>query len=360
MRFSVTQLRLGILILNVGLTVLLAAQAALAVFTQPETTRPPQFPGAGTLKFGVGDGDRRGEEQTIRVAKLGERLVPPPPPAPITPGPESGSKGPEQLPVEGELPPGPLNDEWEFVFAIIVPGDPSFNVASLAKKDPAAAAGGAVKKAGARVPRVIRSPAPGRTVRPQVPGAPAAPADKKSLQNRSHWKDDDLKIDVWVEDITLKEFVYSDSSQPGRLFALPRKTSDIYDKPKGDTLASGPARLKTVKEEDPQNPDAKTENEKHFFIDPPDREKEFENRKNAKSTPAAPGGALGPGKTPPRPTSPNAAHAANADKRPKSTEEQLKELGKLSGEIEKSEKFKKMPRAQQEQFRAALKPGGKK
>ena len=63
MRFSVTQLRLGILVLNVGLTVLLAAQAAMAVFTQPETSRPPQFPGAGTLKFGLGDGGpTRGSE----------------------------------------------------------------------------------------------------------------------------------------------------------------------------------------------------------------------------------------------------------------------------------------------------------
>src|SRR6266540_2342373 len=281
---------------------------------------------------------------------------PPPPAAPV--GPAPGGKDDKEVAADkiGELPPGPLNDEWEFIFAIIVPGDPAYNVASLAKKDPAAAAaGGAVKKAGARVPRVIRSPAPGRTVRPQVPGAPAAPTDKKSLKNRTRWKDDDLKIDVWVEDITLKEFVYSDSSQPGRLFALKRKTSDIYEKPKGETPA-----LKTVKEEDPQNPDAKTENEKHFLPEPPDREKEFENRKNAKSTPAAPGGTLGPGMTPPRPPGSNAAHAANDDKRPKSTEEQLKELGKLSGEIEKSEKFKKMPRAQQEQFRAALKPGGKK
>ena len=76
MRFSVTQLRLGILILNVGLTVLLGTQAAFAVFKQPETSRPPQFPAAGSLKLGAGGEDRRGSDQTVRVQGMARRPNP--------------------------------------------------------------------------------------------------------------------------------------------------------------------------------------------------------------------------------------------------------------------------------------------
>jgi hypothetical protein len=253
-----------------------------------------------------------------------------------------------EIDAKTELPPGPLNDTWEFVSVIHIALDPTATRATLQKKDAAVGPGvtGMRRPLTRTPPKVIRSNQPPRVRAPAQGGAVPVATDKKTLRPTDHWVDEEAKINVWVIEVTQDRFIYEDATQPGRTFALARKMTKIYH-----PGTNGESRLNKVETEtDPANPEEKPES--HFFPVAPDRDKIFRERKSV------PGGASvlttgGKGVA-----APNATHPSQAGARPLSQEEQLKKLQDTMSNLKNNEKFQKAPKADREKLQQLL--GGKK
>jgi hypothetical protein len=345
MRFTVTQIRVGILLLNLILTLLVGSQTVYAILRRPAAVDAPRF---DPVKFSYAGSAAPSEPpQVSRVPGIGQSFFPPkvvaPPPAPDS----KGEKKPEPEVGQGELPKGPLDEGWEYVQCIIEL-DPRQNRATLQKKDASASMPGAPAKRSAGPQRKIIksavSQAP-RTGRPPIQGGAAGSASGKTIQVGRRWVDEDLKIDIRVREITKGQFVYEEHSHPGILFALTRASNSIYDEGENGT------QLKNAKEEaDPANADPK-DKEKHFHPQPPDFEKEFETWGNLAGSGASPVAS-------PKTIGPNAGRGAQEGPRPPSKEEQLKALKDLQG-LQKNPEYLKQPKAQRDQLQKLLE-GGKK
>jgi hypothetical protein len=329
LKISTTHFRIGFLVLNLVLTVLIGAQALFAVFQKPEFPKLTRWPDPEELKD-TGGIKTSTEGLVAKAVQISRGLGDKPPPAPVLTGNDTTKKPIEDAPPGGpdDLPPGPLNDNWELSMCLVT-GDPLKNYCVISKKDPASQAGGA-PKSGPAGPKISS-----RVVRPQVrvPGAKTqrvpgqgAPSDSKMLRVKDPWFDEDLKINIWVVDIQMNRMVYEDATN-WRQYALVKKTSSIYT-----TTKDGSTSLKKVEEPapDPNNPDPKPE--KHFFTDPIDRDSMFEKRKEAgaKAAAATPGPARPPG----------ASRAPGPSNRPPSADE-LKKAGQAIGELKNNVNFKK-------------------
>ena len=291
-------------------------------------------------------------------------IVPPPPPPPP---PEP--KGPVQPPVDlgpqgpGDFPPGPLESGWELVHTIIVPFNPKASRATLQKKD--AGGGPPGSKPGPKAPKLIRS-APPRTFTSAkgVKTVPMGPAsDKKTLRIKERWVDKEANLNIWVIDIDPSRMVYEDGTT-WKIHALHRNSTSIYNDggPNGREIKPIPAEPV-----DPNSPEPPVEEKKKLSHIGPDRDKEFEKRKesNASDSTAAPAaadsakGAKGAPALKGAPA-PNVAHPANQEKRPLSKEEQVQQLKETIGNLQTSEKFKNVPKKDRDQLNKLLGPGAKK
>ena len=358
MPFSVTQLRVALLIVNFGCTALIGRQAYGVIFTKPamETVTAIAPIPEGSVGTTVDTG------LVIRVKSLGRKFQPAVPrPVEPPPDPAGGPKSQEMVDVqEGALPPGVLDTGWKFSQVIITP-DPAGCYATLQKKDPNAAAGIAgagvgPKKAGLpRLTNKVTVQAKSKGAKALTGGIPTA-GDKKVVRPKDHWVDVDAGIDVWIVEITRDKLTYEDANLPGRLFAL-----RIEKEPYVTRAADGALKIEGQQEE--PDPNAPPPVKPLFFhFTPPDRDKEFENRRLTKVQ-AGTGLITVPGAT--GPTAPGASGLAAPGARggkPLSTAEslkQLKDFEKTVKGLEQNEKFLKgTTPAQREQLKGLL--GGKK
>jgi len=141
--------------------------------------------------------------------------------------------------------------------------------------------------------------------------------------------DEDLKIDIWVVDVTMNRMVYEDASDgKWRQYALVKKMTSIYT-----TAKDGSTSLKKIEDPppDPNNPEPKPE--KHFHPDPIDWDGMFEKRKASATSASSPAGKIAPAGS-------NPARPANPSVRPPSSDE-LKKMGETMGDLKNNEKFKK-------------------
>jgi hypothetical protein len=348
MRLTLTQIRVSMLILNLALTLMIGGQTFYGVFNQE---KPPvrllPIPPEAELSY-RGERVGSGPGATVQMKGLGQSLLVPRVEV-VAPPPKGPDEGPKPPPPTGpdELPPGPLNDTWEFVSVIYIPLDPGATRATLQKKDASGVTGvpGMKKPVTRTPPKVIRSTPPARVRTPAPGGVVPVATDKKTLRPTDHWVDEDAKINIWVIEVTPDRFIYEDSTQPGRTFALARKTTSIYQKG-----TNGESRLNKVETEtDLANPEEKPES--HFFPVEPDRERTFRERK---SVPAGAAVLTTGGKSLP----PNAAHPSQAGGRPLSQEEQMKKLQDTMSTLKNNKDFQKAPKADREKLQQLL--GGKK
>jgi len=134
-RLNVTQMRVGLLALNAGLTVLFGLQAWGGIFHAVAIPGTKDFE-LDRLKYRGGSKPAVGNDssQLIEIAKI---IAPPPPPE-IVKAPEKDTKGPaadEGKEAADGLKPGPLNGAWEYVSVIEDRSDPENSLAILKKKE---------------------------------------------------------------------------------------------------------------------------------------------------------------------------------------------------------------------------------
>ncbi len=343
MGFSVTQLRIGILLLNLLLTLAVGAQAYYGIFHPLEVTPAlKDSPNPNDLKYIEGSGIASGPGQTSQVVEIVRRLrteVPPPlPPS------DEEKKEDEPPPVMDEdgLTPGPLDEKWEYVHCIIYRENPERNRATLQKKS---AAGTKTPVRIRPTTRTIRSSSiRSRTsaIRRTIPGVAS---NLKTLKAGKPWIDQEEDINVWVHEITPLKFIYEDKTTKRR-HALVREQESIYEEEAGEIR-----KLKNKEEEsDPKDQvakDGKTD-EKHFHPDRPSFD--YEAWKSGQT-----------GGTGDASLTPNASHGAQQGNRPLSKAEELQNLGETLEAIKKSKKYQNVSKKQREQLDALLKnrPGNR-
>ncbi len=348
MRFAVIHIRIAIVAFNLVMTGLVGLQTYFGVFHTPKWNSVILLD-PSILRSTQGDRGSAGSTLQAEMNEAVRRLVPPPappPPAPIDKAPKADPtseepKGPD------ELPPGPLDNTWEYVQCIVDPADRSLSRATLRRKDPSA---GVLPGVPAKRPvqkittKTTRPSVATRNPRLAIPGA-AAQGDSRTLRIKDVWKDDDQGFRIRVRDITEKRFIYEEFAQKGRLFALQRVTIDIYDD-KG---------VKAEKDE-AGAPEDGSEKKPMFLYSPRDRDQAYETWGESDGITAA---ATTP--TSQNPTvKPGAAGPASSPKRPLSQEEAQKAAGEAMKSLQTSKEYLKAPKAEREKLEKLLGTGGTK
>jgi hypothetical protein len=244
---------------------------------------------------------------------------------------EIGSTDPEPPPPEeGELQPGPLGEKWEYDQCIVY-GDPRMSRATLKKKSATGAPTSALSRIRSSRTRTIRSVRARTALRSRGALARLSSGNFKTLRVYDHWEDETEDIDVWVVEITRKQFVYESNK---KLYALTRET-----KPSWFENEDGIPEIKGKEEEEKPDPRKKALGQKKeeqkalILLNPIDRKKLFENRNKPGSGTSSPtalnasGGSSSP---------PNASHPAVGGNRPTSRLERAQQLR------EKYEQLKKL------------------
>ncbi len=352
MRFSVIHIRIAIVALNLAMTAVVGLQTYFGVFHAPKYSTP-SFVDPATLRTGQGDRNPDGSALSVAMTGAARLLVPPPVPPPPPPVDATAKKeavevGPDG---SGELPPGPLENTWEYVQCFVVPSDRYRSQATLHKKDPAAASlpGVPGKKAVQKISsRTARPTVAGRSTRLPIPGA-AAQGDSKTLRVQDIWKDDDQGFWIRVIDITEVHFIYEEKSQKGRRFALKRTKLDIGDG----------SKLSGQKDEgEGENPPDK---KPMFSLTPPNRDKNFETWGEFEGIAASPAtSATLPGATQPGAVRPGGTGPAASPKRPLSQEEQVKQAGEAMKSLQSNKEYLKVPKEKRDELEKLLGPAGKK
>jgi hypothetical protein len=360
MKLSVTQIRIGILVLNFLLTAGIGLQAYHGVMLKVPAKPLPAID-VNLLRPG---GESTPEIDIVsKIREAGRAFVaivePIKEPGPTEKGP---GDDPPPPPVDDEgLTPGPLADKWDYV---VFMGNSDNPWAILQKKD------GAVSNPGlksplrgtTRAPTTLRSTPTTRPMQKGGKNIAMMPTDKKTLRPFDEWSDEEAKLHIWVSEITPEKLVYLDENGGFNRYALVRPTTSIYGekgelKPKEDP-------------EDPNNPGAKEAEEKkevHFVTDPEIRKQKYDamlmKKASGKISPAAKAGdPTGPASKSGLPISasrlpgalPNAQHPANTGARPPSAEE-AQQLKEAMGKIQSSDKFKKASKKEREALEALMK-----
>ncbi len=344
LRLNVTQMRVGLLASNAVLTLLFAYQAYLGLF------HPVQIPGTkdfelDRLKYRGGVKPQAGNDsaQLIEIAKV---IQPPPPVEPVkTPDKEIKPAADDGKEAPDGLKPGPLNGTWEYISVIEDPSDPENSLAILKKKEAAATGlpgptAGARKPAGS-TPRPVVRPLPRKTAGAGTVSV-AMPTDRRTVRVWDDWEDDETKAHVGVLEIRRDRLVYEDFSS-GKQYALRRRQSTAYEDGPGHRLSrqkdenSDPNAAAGTATADAKGADGPLK----LKWKAPDRKEEYLQKRGKGGS----GGGMKAVETPAK----SAATPPGAKPAPPSAND-VKKLGQTLGDIEKSEKYKKMSPKEREDF----------
>ncbi len=231
-RITVTQLRIGILILSLLLATGIFAYGAYNYY---RLTSPPQVPVLDLAKLRDTGGSAQIQKSSSagRLQSVAGWLQPserPPPPEPKEEEKPSGEeKGPAE-PLAGELAEGPLGDlGYQYVSYLRVKDDPLYVWVILEKKADAQQPGARLTGGAAGRPPTYNLPARGTaTGRPQ-PGAivragarAAVPGDRLRFRvGDRRFRDPTLNLDFWIHAADEERFVYwTPEGGPKKLYAL--------------------------------------------------------------------------------------------------------------------------------------------
>lgn len=290
MKLSSTQLRVGVLCVNLGLGLGVPAYAAYRYWSLVEdpAARKPRVALVDTNQFIFTDKDGRPADRTANELKFLEtQLSPKPPEKPpenIT-GPTTTKEPVEVAGDDTELKPGKLQEDgWYYAQYLLREAEPLKSWVILRKKDPQAGAPGAAPAPGgsSRVnPRVPTKPVPGRPApRPGPrgrPGLPQQPGDQISFSiEQRRFVDAEKGVDFMIHSADETQFVYWHIDDPKRTkYALKYESQSHYMKQDSE-LHKTIAEMGEKPPEDPGAPEKKSYFHARTFDYPKAREEEYE------------------------------------------------------------------------------------
>ena len=251
-RLSATHLRVLLILLNLALAFGLVGMGAYSVHNASSTTTTAKY--VNPKEFGFVEADRpvssRWEQRQREVA---EWWQPRPPQQPKIDDPEATEPTtPDPGVAEEIIDGGPLAQEWEYVWYLLWPGDPTRSVVRLQRKGSEAAPAKGVKRTSRSVIRRR--------------GAAKAAKNDDVLVFRvgdRYIKDDDKELEFMVAEASAKYLTYLEVKDRKRKYRLPYKEKSFYASQKGDKTLRG--------EEEEPDPDG-DEKELHFTRVPLDQE----------------------------------------------------------------------------------------
>ncbi len=286
LKFTVTQFRLGILIMNFVITFLIGYHTVYRAFKRYDDVVDVSGPMKVDVKKylpseAAKGGSAPGQPNVLQLlaGKAGPFVPEELKEIPKIPD-KPGEKKPEEQPglsVSGEpqLKPGPLADTYEYVGGIYYGFDDRENVACLKKIT--APAGPGLPGTGPGKRPITSAPVRRPVVRTRNPGAPGAPpmpqdTDTVYLRVKRKWEIEEGKA-VGPLRITPEQFVYVyQDGGTKTTYALKRKWKDVVI-----VNENGDGTIVTEKpESDPNNPEAGKEAKSQIYINLPDPDKEFD------------------------------------------------------------------------------------
>lgn len=229
-RFSVTQLRVGMLVVNLLLAGGVLGYAAYSYYHQGANDAGDDFRLADPSRFVPTDGEsivRKSRAQTLQTSAE-DINQPPPPVAPPPPPPDKTADSTPAPVTPGDLPAGFLSDKgWEYVF-YIKRRDPRNTFVVLKKKSDAGLPGalGAGRSSLTSRGRIVPPSTSGGNRPPVRPGTPARPgitrpSDRISFSvGQRQFINPELELNFMIHSADGEQLVYWEPGKPDKKYAL--------------------------------------------------------------------------------------------------------------------------------------------
>lgn len=276
MKVSVTQLRLLMIVVNIGLAVWLLAYYVQKVWVPEDRSELDDVEIRKLVEYRPDPSEtgRTVASASGRMASVSNGLQPPKPRAPVDSSETEVEPEPDDEPDPGEIVEGgPLSKEWEYVWILYNEEDPLSSRVKLRKKQDAGTSAGsaAARRATITRRRVTASRSTRTSALRRTTSRTRRPANEEILLvvKDRFYKDETLGVEFYIDSADVEKLVYRMPDSIDKVYSLKRVAYTRYER-------EDEKRLEPEPEEEASGEDG-DEKKKFFRLRPRDFEDKRED-----------------------------------------------------------------------------------